>query len=214
MTESHWQSAHAIAQTLVKQETDVNELGKTIAYLRSAINLNQAEAGARFFKYLKTLVNNGRTIGHSGRTLDYYRTIEKACSDYLLSYQTKPATMLHILGWVARLMRYYREGGAIEEDLEALAKRAPTISPQVLESERQAEIQAVAQTQNFQLRQQVEAVIKTIKGKAVTYELPGSIKLTVKEPKKYSDLEVGQVVTVEILEIRENGIPKKVQWVG
>lgn len=214
MTEAHWQIAHAIAQTLVKQETDVNELGKAIAYLRNAINQNQADAGARFFKYLKTLVNNGRTIGHSGRTLDYYRNIEKACSEYLLSYQSEPAAMLHILGWVARLMRYYREGGAIGDELEALAKQAVTTSLQTLESERQAEIRVVAQSQNFQVEKSVKAEVKTIKGKEVTYELPGGIKLTVKEPKKYETLLVGQVVQVEITELRENGIPKRVKLVN
>ncbi len=35
LTEIQWQIAHAIAQTLVKENTDVNELGKAIAYLRA-----------------------------------------------------------------------------------------------------------------------------------------------------------------------------------
>lgn len=53
MTEKHWEIAHAIAQSLVKDGTDVNELGKAIAYLRSI--LNESDAGDRFFKYLKPL---------------------------------------------------------------------------------------------------------------------------------------------------------------
>jgi hypothetical protein len=211
MTETDWQVAHGIAQALVNQDTDVNELGKAIAYLRNAINQTQPDAGARFFTYLKTLVSQGKTIGHSGRTLDYYRQIDKACGSFLRPYQAQPTMMLQILGWTARLMRYYREGGAIGEDLKALAKQAPTPTPEVPTSERQTEIQAIAQSQNFQVGQRIEATVKAIKGKEVTYELPGGIKLTVKEPKRYEDLSVGNVVSVDIMELRDSGIPKKIK---
>jgi hypothetical protein len=168
MTETDWRVAHAIAQTLVKQETDVNELGKAIAYLRNAVNRKQDNAGVKFFEYLNTLVNNGRTIG---RTLEYYRTIEQTCSSYLLDYQMKPGVMLCVLGWASRLMRYYREGGATGEDLENPAKLISD-SSQSLESERQAEIRAIAQTQSFQAGQKIEVEVKAIKGKKVTYSCP------------------------------------------
>jgi hypothetical protein len=215
MTEADWQVAHAIAQTLVKQETDVNEVGKAIAYLRNAVNQHPSDAGTRFFQYLETLVNHGRTIGHSDRTLDYYRTIEQTCKVYLFPYQSKPNRMLYLLGWVARLMRYYREAGAIGKDLGTLAKPAQTTSVATIESERQAKYSAIAETQNFQVGQRIEAEVKTIKGKEVTYELPGRIKLTIKEPKKYETLSklVGKTVQVEILELRETGIPKRVKCV-
>ncbi|BAU44916.1 hypothetical protein [Leptolyngbya sp. O-77] len=213
MTEAEWQVAHTIAQTLVQQKVDVNELGKAIAYLRFAIQQNPENAGTQFFKYLKTLVSQGKSIGHSGKTPEYYRNLDKACSSYLQTYQTQPLILLHILGWTARLIRYYKEGGVISEPLTT-TQTAPTATTQVQESERQAEIRAIAQDQNFQVGQQIEATVKSIKGKEVTYELPGGIKLTVKEPKKCGELSVGQSVQVEILELRENGTPKKVKWVS
>ncbi len=108
LTDAQWEIAHAIAQTLVKENTDVNELGKAVAYLRASIQ--QPDATSRFFKYLKTLVSNARQIGHSGRTTDYYRSIDKACSDYLKGIQDA-YTILQILGWVSRLMRYYKDAG-------------------------------------------------------------------------------------------------------
>lgn len=210
MTEADWATAHKVAQNLVTQGVDVNELGKAIAYLRNAVNQKQPDAGSCFFKYLKTLVSQGRSIGHSGKTLDYYRSIEKNCSDYLCAYQSKPEMMLHILGWTARLMRYYKQGGTFDENLAAGAVQ----NSQSQESERQAEIREIAQSQKFQLDQQIAAIVKSKKGKAITYELEGGIKLTVKEPKKHEDLEIGQNVQVEILELRKSGIPKKVQWIG
>lgn len=213
MTEADWQIAHAIAQTLVQQEMDVNELGKAIAYLRFAIQQNPENAGTQFFKYLKTLVSQGKSIGHSGKTPEYYRNLDKACSSHLQPYQAKPLILLHILGWTARLIRYYQEGGVIGEP-STTPQTAPAATTQLQESERQAEIRTIAQNQNFQVGQQIAATVKNIKGKEVTYELPGEIKLKVKEPKKYGELSAGQSVQVEILELRENGAPKKVKWVS
>lgn len=209
MSEADWQIAHAIAQTLVKQETDVNEVGKAIAYLRNAVNQNQTDAGSRFFKYLKTLLHNGRTIGHSGRTSDYYRNIEKACSGYLLAYQTKPATMLNILGWTARLIRYYREGGAIGEIL------TPS---EIITSQPQTQVTLYAK---YQLNQVVDATVvdvitKKVDAKktktTVTYALDGE-KLPKAEEiynieKKGISLKPNDLVKLKIVEISNDSIKK------
>lgn len=200
LTEHQWGIAHAIAQTLVKEQTDVNELGKAIAYLRASVN--EPNAGARFFKYLKTLVSNGRQIGHSKKTSDYYWNIDEACSKYLQSEQTNPQKMLELLGWSARLMRYYREAGPIEE----------IVAP-VAESARQGEIAQVTQFQKFEIGQKLEAKVTKINGNKVTYEILGTIKLTEKEPKKASSLQEGQAVAVKIVAIKEDGNLKSVKCV-
>lgn len=201
LTENQWEIAHAIAQTLVKEQTDVNELGKAIAYLRNAVNQNQADATSRFFKYLKTLVGNGRQIGHSGKTTDYYRSIDKACSDCLKGFQGDASTLLQILGWASRLMRYYKEAGPIGE----------VVTP-VVESARQVEIAKAIGSHEFAVGQIVEAKVTAVKGNKVTYEILGTIRLTEKEPKKAQSLSEGQTVKVEILDIKEDGSPKKVKY--
>lgn len=201
LTENQWGIAHAIAQTLVKEQTDVNELGKAIAYLRNAVNQNQADANSRFFKYLKTLVGNGRQIGHSGKTTDYYRSIDKACSDCLKGFQGDASTLLQILGWASRLMRYYKEAGPIGE----------VVTP-VVESARQVEIAKAIGSHEFAVGQIVEAKVTAVKGNKVTYEILGTIRLTEKEPKKAQSLSEGQTVKVEILDIKEDGSPKKLKY--
>jgi hypothetical protein len=200
LTDAQWEIAHAIAQTLVKENTDVNELGKTVAYLRASIH--QADATSRFFKYLKTLVSNGRQIGHSGRTTDYYRSIDKACSDYLKNVQDA-YTILQILGWVSRLMRYYKDAGPIGEIL--------TPSTPTFESPRQAEISKVAKSQGFKVDQILEAIVTKINGNKVTYEILGTIKLTEKESKKASFLKEWQTVQVKIVSLKEDGNIKSVK---
>ena len=203
LTENQWKIAHAIAQTLVKEQTDVNELGKAIAYLRNAVNQDRADANSRFFKYLKTLVGNGRQIGHSGKTTDYYRSIDKACSDCLKGFQGDASTLLQILGWASRLMRYYKEAGPIGE----------VVTP-VVESARQVEIAKAIGSHEFAVGQIVEAKVTAVKGNKVTYEILGTIRLTEKEPKKAQSLSEGQTVKVEILDIKEDGSPKKVKCAG
>jgi hypothetical protein len=203
LTENQWEIAHAIAQTLVKEQTDVNELGKAIAYLRNAVNQDRADANSRFFKYLKTLVGNGRQIGHSSKTTDYYRSIDKACSDCLKGFEGDASTLLQILGWASRLMRYYKEAGPIGE----------VVAP-VVESARQVEIAKAIGSHEFAVGQIVEAKVTAVKGNKVTYEILGTIRLTEKEPKKAQSLSEGQVVKVEVLDIKEDGSPKKVKCAG
>lgn len=204
LTDTDWDATHAIAKTLVKDDTDVNELGKVIAYLRSAINQNSNDAVSRFFKYLKTLVKNGKQIEHSGRSLPYYRSIDQACSAYLKGYQGDAETLLEILGWSARLMRYYK--------VEPVGE-IPSATVSVSESSRQREITTVAQSQNFQVDQVLEAKVTKVSGNKVTYEILATIKLTQKEPKKASFLQENQMVKVKIVALKDDGSIKSVKCV-
>lgn len=201
ITDKQWEIAHAIAQTLVKEETDVNELGKAIAYLRSIVH--ETNAHTKFFTYLKTLVRDGKRIGHSGKTPGYYRNIEVTCSDYLKTV-TDATTILQLLGWVSRLMRYYKNGGVPIGEIVA-----PTALP--VESARQQEIAKVMESQNFQVDQILEARVTKINGNRVTYEILGTIKLTEKEPKKASVLQEGQTVNVRIASLKDDGSIKSVK---
>lgn len=204
LTDTQWEIAHAIALTLVKENTDVNELGKAVAYLRSIVQ--QTDAASRFFKYLKTLVSSGRQIGHSKKTTDYYISIDKACSDYLKNISDAD-TILQILGWVSRLMRYYKDAGVPIGEIPT-----PTAPP--AESPRQAEIAKVSSSQKFTVGQIIEAQVSAIKGNKVTYEiLETTQKLTEKEPKKASLLSEGQKVKVEILDLKEDGSIRKVKYI-
>ncbi|MCC5634627.1 hypothetical protein LC593_01950 [Nostoc sp. CHAB 5844] len=203
MNEEQWNTAHKIAQTLVQNNTDVNELGKAVAYLRASVN--QPNATSRFFQYLKTLVSNGRQIGHSSKTTVYYRSIEKACTDDLKGV-SDAYTMLQILGWVSRLMRYYKDAGVPIGEIS-------TPTTPVFKSARQAEIAKVAQAQDFQVEQIIEAKVTKISGNKVTYEILGTVKLTEKEPKQVSCLHEGQTVKVKILSVKDDGSIKSVKFI-
>lgn len=203
MNENQWQTAHIMARLLVQADMDKNELKKATAYLRTCVEV--ADGGERFFKYLQNLVHGGDKIGHSKRTLDYYRSLDEVCVKYLQPFQGTVQSMLDILGWVGRLMHYYA-GKPIGELMDA------PIDVAVI-STRQAELAQVAQSMIWLIGMIVTADITNIDGSKVTYTLPGQIKLTQKEPKRFKELSVGDIVQVEIAELRETGLPKKVKVV-
>jgi hypothetical protein len=206
LTEKHWQVAHQVAQQLVLKDADVNEFGKTIAYLRTFRHENNA--GRKFFKYLQTLVANGRVIGHSSKTSDYYKIIWDTSNQHLRDYQDEPETLLHILGWVFRLMKYYKSS-EIGELIELVdGKKSEEVGV-----DRQAEIAEIVQSQNFEVGQVLDAKISGIKGNKVTYEILGTIKLTQKEPRNFQSLSEEQMVKVEIVELKEDGSIKKVKLI-
>ncbi len=202
LTETESQLAHNLAITLVQENTDVNELGKAIAYLRSIIN--QPDAGTRFFKYLKTLVTNGRQISHSNQTPGYYRSMERACSKYLQSEQNNAHSMLKILGWAMRLMRYYKVSPVEEMTVTEIPEQEQV-------SERQAEIAKVLEFHKFEIDQVLDATVLSIKGNKVTYGILETIKMTEKEPKKAASLNEGQLVKVKIVALKEDGSIKSVK---
>ena len=204
LTNYQWQVAHAIAQTWVKDQQRIepgkdgikSELGKTIAYLRS---IQDAE-GSHFFTYLQTLVKQGKSIGHSGKTIEYYACIQAACLQYLKDEPV--AALLQVLGWTKRLMQYY--------ETEPIGE----IVVPVAQSERQAEIVEAIGSQTLAVGQILEATILSIRGVKVTYEIHQTAqKLSQKEHKKAAQLQIGQTVMVKITDCRLDDTIKKIELV-
>ena len=105
-----------------------------------------------FFDYLKTLVRHGNTIGHSKRTVEYYRSLDVICSQYLTDYQDDAPRMLFLLGWAARLVKYYKDGSPTGE-----------LTVPEIKSERETELKAVAEENAFEIGQVLDAKITSIK---------------------------------------------------
>jgi hypothetical protein len=194
LTEVQWQAAHNTALALVRDEVDVNELKKATGYLRSI--LAQKESGRRFFDYLQVLANNGRLIGHSNKTIDYYRNIKKHCDSYLRPFQSEATILVHILGWTTRLATYYKSTPTGE--LPKTALEVPVPVPPVL----------TKPTAIYTIDQVIEGTITKVSGVEVSYDF-GDFKRTQKEHKQVARLKEGQQVKAQIIELREDGIPKK-----
>ena len=198
LTDQQWNIAHAIARDLILEDTDPNEVKKSLEYLRKFQGKN--DLGKRFFQYLSTLVKSGDRVGHSKKTISYYRTLQQACKQHLINYQDQPQLMLEILGWTTRLMKYYKT--TPQGEWEA--------SSEVAVSERQAEIENASSSQEFTEGQEIEAtVVELKKGNKVTYEITATTqRLTEKEPRKFNSLSQGKTVTVKITRLEEGKIKK------
>ena len=105
--------AESMARELNRAKVDVNELSDCVGFLRNNPD------GALFFDYLDTIIAEGRVMVRSGRTLDYYRAIREACREHLSPYREDSEAMAWILGWAARLMRYY----AVEDRLGQVVRQ-------------------------------------------------------------------------------------------
>jgi cold shock CspA family protein len=103
--------ADTIARVLHSSGTDTNELSKCVGFLRDLAR--DKLDGALFFEYLDTIIAEGRAVVRSERTLDYYRAIRDASRQHLMPHRSNPQAMAEVLGWAARLMRYY----AVEDQL-------------------------------------------------------------------------------------------------
>ena len=119
MKSDRFLQADAIARSLDDRRADVNELSNCISYLRDLAR--DKKDGKLFFDYLDTVIAEGRAVVHSGRTIGYYQAIRSACREYLQPYRDDPEAMAWILGWAARLMRYY----AVEDKLGQVVRRPP-----------------------------------------------------------------------------------------
>lgn len=111
LRQASWEAAEAIARQLVGRGTDVNEVQKVVTHARVQAEHDPARVGEDFFRLLETMVRDGRYLVRSRQTLDYYGNLSDACNQHLREYRrTTPESgweLVAILGWAARLMRYY-----------------------------------------------------------------------------------------------------------
>jgi CspA family cold shock protein len=115
--------AKELAYKLSRLGTDPNEVSSALATLCQMLNeRKRKEIGPQFLHFLDTVVREGRAVVRSGRTLDYYRQILEVCRERLMPYLDDPEEMAYILGWTARLMRFYRIEGQLERS-ESSSKR-------------------------------------------------------------------------------------------
>jgi hypothetical protein len=213
LKEMHWQVAHAVAIELVKQQLLIEpnsdgirtELEKIISYFRAYII--PLETGEKFFKYLNELENNGHKFGGGTNNKEYYTNIKTVCHKHLKDYQNDVPVLLQILGWVVRLMRYYKNAVPMGE-LDAFETAAP------IQSEDRAKIAEFSAAQKFTVGQHLEATITGINGNRVSCKILGVIDKTHKEPRLAEKLKPGQKVQVEIVKLTEDGIIDKVKIIS
>lgn len=204
LTPTQWQVAEAIADQLVRDGTDRNEFRKTLSYLRAYSD--RADAGKKFFDYLKTLERHGNTIRRSKQTPTYLKSIAQICQKSLKDYQDDVAVMLNLLGWAARLMQYYKATPIGEKD------PSPHDIPSDKQQVRQKKLEQCRDRIKPEVGKPIEArVVEKKKGNKVKYEIDG-LFYEEKEPKNFNDIPDSGKVTVEIKLLKEDGTINHVKF--
>ena len=118
MDKRQWEIAHDIAFDLVDWDTDPNELGKVLAFVRRY--QNDSKTKNRLLSLVEQLANTRNALIRSRQTQGYYQNIQEACQQHLRDI-SDTGEILTILGWSLRLMHYYR----VEPERAVEAQRRP-----------------------------------------------------------------------------------------
>ncbi|MCP6759998.1 MAG: hypothetical protein NHB32_14880 [Fischerella sp. CENA71] len=221
LTEYESQIAHNIARILAEEQISLNresrsnsdgiktELEKVIAYFYAKIR--QAEGQSKnnvlsiLFNYLDHLVKYGKQIGHTGNIPKYYDSILYACEQYFDIKQDNAARVLTILGWSARLIRFYKqkiESGEVLPAIAPVVKSAPEPKSQTTAN----------QFQKFEINQILDATVVKITGNKVSYQVGDILIPNEREPKHAKNLQEKQTVKVKVTGIKEDSSIKHVKY--
>jgi hypothetical protein len=228
MTHSDWQLAETVARELVNRETDISEFQKAITYARVQTSVPEGKVGEKFFALLDTMVRDGRYLVRSGRTLDYYRDLQAVCRQHLSGYRAATGKegkkLVEILGWAARLMRYYNtEAGdaeltARQRAAERGQQRSQPTSPPTQSAPAQApprapiKQQASAAPPRSETKREKVTLITAVKnGKAQVRTAQGE-ELTCANLPAYPPSKAGDVCSADVM--REGGKAAKAIFKG
>lgn len=206
--------ANTLARTLAQRQVDPNEVAKCFTHLRALIEragTNEAAQRAAvkdWWRWLETVAGPGaRAVVRSGRTQEYYRTIEDACRHHLHEVRDKPHDLLQALGWAVRLVRYYRNvPGALDRPLPpggtpAAGDQPPAAvrTPEPKPAPKAPELPAAGATFTGQVLQiDDSAVVIEVPGFDAEHAL-GIIKAADLAGRKYRE---GNPARVEVIDVR------------
>ncbi|MDQ3918308.1 MAG: hypothetical protein M3348_07505 [Acidobacteriota bacterium] len=111
MQQADWDLADAVALELLNKDTDPKELQQLATYARVQAGRDPARVGENLFTLLGRMVRDGHLV-RSKQTPRYYRNLSDVCGSRLHDFRSTTREsawkLVGILGWAARLMRYYR----------------------------------------------------------------------------------------------------------
>jgi hypothetical protein len=221
LTEYESQIAHNIARILAEEQINLNrksnsnsdgiktELEKTITYLYAKISQAEGKSKnnvlANLFNYLDRLIKHGKQVGHTGNVPKYYDSILYACEQYFDMKHDDANRVLTILGWSARLIRFYKqkiESGEVLPPITSVVKLPPETKNQTITN----------QSHKFEIDQILDATIVKISGNKVSYQVGDILIPNEKESKQIKNLQEKQIVQVKVTAIKEDGSIKHVKY--
>ena len=192
MDKKQWAIAHDIAFDLVDWDTDPNELGKVVAFMRRYQSGSMAKN--RLMSLVQRLANSHNALIRSRQTQRFYQNIQEACEKHLYDISDTKEILI-ILGWSLRLMRYYR----VEPEHAAEAQRPPQTPAQTPQPPKEPEKPKV----NIGAR--VNATILQKSARKVTVQLQTDENEEITFESLYYPNAVGANVKLRVIEVDDTG---------
>lgn len=205
MDKKKWSIAHDIAFDLVDWDTDPNELGKVVAFVRRHHDKNDAKN--RLMSLVQRLARTQNALIRSRQTQRFYRNIQDACQEHLRGINDTQE-ILTILGWSLRLMRYYR----VEPERAAEEQRPPQEPRQIPKQRPTQTPQPPKQPEppKFKVGDRVNATVLKKAAIDVTVKLQTDEKEEIVFGYPYYPGKVGEQVRLKVLNVNQNGQITKV----
>jgi hypothetical protein len=118
LTENEWKTIRSIAQQLAMKECDPNEVAKLLSYLRAKSDLVAFHNVLKVRETMLAQKAENAPFVRSDQTSQYWSAIGKVLQDHAQWLPENPERLLLLLGWAARLMRYYNTKVGREEIAE------------------------------------------------------------------------------------------------
>lgn len=189
LSESDWQSANNMARQLAEAGIDNNELKKSLTYLLSI--RNREKVSQQFETYLRTLANDEDIAKRSEQTNRYNKSIYDAYLTYLQKYESQPDSMLHILGWATRLIRYYKSNRSLSGARNhSTQKHSPKAKNTVVYKD----------PTKRETYKPAKAIVKRIQKNKITYQI-GILTIEKEEPELSKKLKKGKTYPAKLIEV-------------
>ena len=200
MDKKRWTIAHDIAFDLVDKNTDPNELGKVVTFVRRY--QSNKEAKNRLMLLVQRLANSQNALIRSRRTQQFYQNIQEACQEHLRDINDT-AEILLILSWSLRLMRYYR----VEPKLAAEEQRRPQEPKQTpeLRPMQMPQTAKIPEKPKFEVGDRVNATILKKDGSEVTVRLQTDKNEELVFERPYYPGLIGSRIKLRVQAINERG---------
>ena len=206
MNENQWKVANDLAFELIDNETDVNEFGKVVAFMRRYQNADNAIDTFRLL--LQRLANSGSAFSRSNQTPQHYLDIKECCEKHLAGINDVEELML-ILGWCRRLMYYYKEEPkrAVQEQRPPQQQQQRTQEPRPIKP---LPLKEEVEKPKIKLGDKINATILKKESFNITVQLEtdNNEEVVFVNPAYYT--AIGTKVKMKVLAINDNGIVTKV----
>ncbi len=198
INDNQWKIAHDLSSALHDSNTDVNEFGKVVAFMRRYQKTDNTIDS--FWTLLQRMANSNDAFSRSNATPEYLVNIQESCVKHLKEINDLDELML-ILGWCRRLMYYYSK-----EPKRAVEEQVPQEQKQTQEqpAKQSSFLKEEVEKPKIQVGKKYDAIILEKVGIKVKVQMQTDNKEELIFERPYYPGQVGAKVKLKVMAVNES----------